>query len=668
MQFHLNGFLPGDPTTDPKLRDTNAEQPILPLPDKVDVLIVGCGPAGLTLAAQLCQFNTISVCIVDQKKGPLQVGQADGIACRNMEMFQAFGFADRVLKEAYWVNETAFWKPDKTREECITRQDKVQDTEDGLSEFPHVILNQARVHDFFLNVMQNSHTQLKPHYARKLTSLVVESDITDGNSDYPVKAGFQSVHTANTARQSNRSLEQVTARYVVGCDGARSVVRESIGLTLKGDSVNQAWGVMDVLAITDFPDVRLKCLIQSTFGSIVLIPREGGYLFRLYVELGEFDDNKRVNAENISSEDLIIKAQKILSPYTIEIKQIAWWSVYQIGQRLCDIFDDSPQSDPSSKTPRVFIAGDACHTHSPKAGQGMNVSMQDSFNLGWKLAGVVQERYPAEVLNTYSSERHAVAKELIEFDQHWSKIVSSASQSTTNSATPGKERLERTLTKPLVTPEELQKYFVKHGRYTAGTIIQYKPSMICGPNTHQHLARGFEIGSRFHSAPVIRISDTKPMELGHVVQADGRWRLILFADNRRPDDEHSMLLKLCDFLQSTADSPLHRYTSANADIDSVFDVRAVFQQSDIEITDVPDLLFPAKGKYGLRDYEKCFCIDNKSDNNIFKLRGVDMVQGCIVVVRPDQHIAMVLPMNGHKALVDFFTVFMVPVDAGAVRC
>ena len=82
------------------------------LPDEVDVLIVGCGPAGLTLAAQLAAFPDIKTRIVEQKSGPLLLGQADGIACRTMEMFEAFGFSERVLKEAYWINETTFWKPD----------------------------------------------------------------------------------------------------------------------------------------------------------------------------------------------------------------------------------------------------------------------------------------------------------------------------------------------------------------------------------------------------------------------------------------------------------------------------------------------------------------------------------------------------------------------------
>ena len=116
------------------------------------MLIAGCGPAGLTLAAQLSAIPEIRTRIVDQKDGPLKLGQADGIACRTMEMFEAFGFSERVMKEACWINETVFWEPDKANRRNIVRSSRVQDTEDGLCEFPHVVLNQARVHDFYLDV------------------------------------------------------------------------------------------------------------------------------------------------------------------------------------------------------------------------------------------------------------------------------------------------------------------------------------------------------------------------------------------------------------------------------------------------------------------------------------------------------------------------------------
>src|SRR3974390_1488170 len=171
MQFHLNGFEPGDPEIfDPSERcpPSGAQGSV---PEEVDVLIVGCGPAGLTLAAQLSACPDIKTCIVEQKSGRMLRGQADGIACRTMEMFHAFGFSERVLKEACWINETTFWKPDDARRENIVRRGRVQDVEDGLSEFPHVVLNQARVHDFYLDHMRRSATRLEPHYPRRVIAV-----------------------------------------------------------------------------------------------------------------------------------------------------------------------------------------------------------------------------------------------------------------------------------------------------------------------------------------------------------------------------------------------------------------------------------------------------------------------------------------------------------------
>lgn len=636
MQFHLNGFRTGSPElSEPsKQRAPRTDVP----PGEVDVLIVGCGPAGLTLAAQLAAFPDITTLIVDQKPGPLELGQADGVACRTMEMFEAFGFSERVLKESYWVNETTFWKPDEHDTSRIVRHGRIDDVEDGLSEFPHVILNQARVHDFYLDVMRNSPSRLEPYYSRRLHGLSVAPGTL---ATHPVTVTLQRNDGAHDGH-----IETVKARYVVGCDGARSAVRQSLGRELHGDSASQAWGVMDVLAVTDFPDIRMKGLIQSADeGSIVLIPREGGYLVRIYVELDKLNANERVSSRNITIERLIAAAQRILNPYTLEVKEVAWWSVYEIGQRLCDKFDDVPEAELEHRLPHVFIAGDACHTHSPKAGQGMNVSMQDSFNLGWKLASVLQGRCPPSLLHTYSAERQAIAKELIDFDRAWAKMLSAPLKSATNSDG--------------VEPAAVQQYFIEHGRYTAGTATKYKASRLTAAPKHQHLAKGFEIGTRFHSAPVIRLADGKPMRLGDTTKADGRWRLFVFGDRQDPGAAGSRLNGLCNFLTASAQSPLRKYTPEGADIDAVIDVRAVFQQAHrgLDLTAMPPLLLPAKGRYGLRDYEKMFCPDHRSAD-IFDMRGIVREQGCLIVVRPDQYIAHVLPIDAHDELTAFFQGFI----------
>lgn len=641
MQFHLNGFRPGDPhVADPAPRSPRHAGE---LPAQVDVLIVGCGPAGLTLAAQLAAFPDISTCIVEQKDGPLELGQADGIACRTMEMFEAFNFSERVLKEACWINEVTFWKPDEKRPQHIVRHGRVQDTEDGLSEFPHVVLNQARVHDFYLEAMRNSPSRLEPHYSRRFVDLAVDR----GGADHPVTVRLERTDAAHAGQ-----VETVRARYVVGCDGARSGVRKSIGQQLVGDSANQAWGVMDVLAVTDFPDIRYKSAVQSAHGNLLVIPREGDYLVRLYVELDKLGEDERVASRGITLDHLVATARRILHPYTLDVKETPWWSVYEIGQRICDRYDDVPADEAGSRPPRVFIAGDACHTHSPKAGQGMNFSMQDTFNLGWKLAAVLRGQCAPALLRTYSSERQVVARELIDFDRAWARMFSDRARQVAGGEAEG------------VDPKEFQKYFERHGRFTAGVGTHYRPSVITGDAAHQQLATGYVIGTRFHSAPVVRISDARPFQLGHAGKADGRWRLYAFAGANDHEEADEGVRALCSFLERSPHSPVRKYTRADQDIDAVFDVRAIFQQrhTDVAIGSLPQLLLPRKGRLGLRDYDKVFGADLRNGPDIFELRGIDRRDGALVVVRPDQYIAHVLPLDAHQALAGFFDAFMLPVD------
>jgi phenol 2-monooxygenase len=635
VQFYLDGYRPGDPFLQQPHPSVEARSG--GLPEETDVLIVGCGPAGLVLAAQLANFPDIRTVVIDRRDGPLEVGQADGVACRTVEMFEAFGLADRLVAEGYWVNEVSFWRPDPEDRTRITRTGRIPDVEDGLSEFPHVIVNQARMLAYLRDSMERSASRLRPHYGFHASGLTVDPS---GESGHPVTVTLQ--HLENLEEAGRTST--IRAKFVVGCDGARSGVRTAIGRELVGDPMNSSWGVMDVLAVTDFPDIRLKsAILSANQGNLLIIPREGGYLVRLYIELDQVHDRDMLDNRSVTPEKLAAVANRVLHPYTLDVKDVGWWSVYEIGQRLCDKFDDVPAEETGTRVPRVFIAGDACHTHSAKAGQGMNVSMADAWNLGWKLGAVLRGSARPQLLDTYSAERQVIAQELIDFDREFATMFSAAPKQSGEADGDG------------VDPEEFQRYFAAQGRFTAGVATTYAPSILTAETPFQHLAEGFPVGMRFHSAPVVRLADAKPIQLGHVARADGAWRIYVFADRADPTSASSRARGLCEYLASEK-SPIARHTPAGADPDSVIDVRAVYQQAhrDLAVGDLPPVLLPRKGGFGLVDYEKAFSPDLVA-GDVFDLRGIDRVSGCIVVVRPDQYVAHVLPLDAQEELADFLS-------------
>lgn len=627
MQYHRDGFKPGDP--DVLAAAPGQRRAGEALPQTVDVLIAGSGPAGLCLAAQLARVPQIRTLLVEPKLGPMEKGQADGISVRSMEMFQAFGFGEKVARESVWINETTFWAPGGSNP--LTRVARVQDVPDGISEMPHVLINQARVHDMFLDLMRRAPTRLEPDYGLKVADLSIDPAATE----YPVTVTLE-----HTAPGREGKTETVRANYVIGCDGARSNVRAAIGGALHGDAAHQAWGVMDVLATTDFPDWRMKSFVRSRDeGILMVLPREGGHLVRLYVELDALGEHERVAERGMGAADIIAKAQRIFRPFKLDVKEVVWWSIYEIGHRLTDKFDDVPEAQVATRAPRVMLAGDACHTHSPKAGQGMNVSMGDTFNLGWKLISVLTGRAEPALLHSYSGERRAAAKGLVEFDHKWARVVGA------RAADDGADGLPR-----------VAREFVANLPFTCGLTIQYERSALTGAPTHQQLATGFDIGKRFHSAPVVRLADAKPMHLGHCIAADARFRLFIFAPAGDAGAPGGAVANLCDWLEHDPASPLRRHGAAGEDVDAVIDTRAVFQQGfrALDFAAMPTLLRPAVGRYGLTDYEKIFCADLKRGDDIFAMRGIDRAAGCIVIVRPDQYVGHVLPLHARDELAAYF--------------
>ena len=636
MQFHHHGYVSGEP----RIQDaagSGIDRPV-DLPDEMDVLIVGSGPAGMLLAAQMSQFPDVTTRIIERRDGRLVLGQADGIQPRSVETFQAFGFAERIVAEAYNIAYMNFWGPDPENPRNIVRTTRTEDYAFKISEFPHLIVNQARVLDYFAEAAAHGPGRIVPDYGVEFLGLTVHDGDVDGG-DHPVEVRVR--HTTGDRAGEERTIR---AKYVVGSDGARSGVREAIGRKHVGDFSAHAWGVMDVLVNTDFPDWRTKCAINSVAGNILHIPREGGYLSRMYIDLGEVaqDDHHQVRQTPI--EEIIRRANDILHPYSIDVKQVAWHSVYEVGHRVTDKFDDVPVDE--ARAPRVFLTGDACHTHSAKAGQGMNVSMQDGFNLGWKLGHVLTGLSPESLLATYSAERQPVAQQLIDFDREWSSLMARKPEEISD-------------------PQDLANYYLATAEFPSGFMTQYGSSGVVGDSSHQALAAGFPLGKRFKSVEVVRVCDGNVVHLGHHAKADGRWRVYAFADTAAgafadtaagasadgPSAGAPSALSSWAEWMASPESPIARYTPAGADIDAVFDVKAIYQQrfEDVDIARVPGLFLPQTGPLGLTDWEKVYAAAPSawSSADIFAERELSR-DGVVVVVRPDQYVAAVLPLTATR--------------------
>lgn len=613
MQFHYEGYNTGDPLT-MTAEGSGIDRPD-DLPEVMDVLVVGAGPAGTITAAQLSRFPDVTTRLVERRDHRLELANADGVHSRTVETFQAFGFAHEILAEAHEITDMAFWKPDPKNPSHIIRDNSTRELPQHISEFPMVLLTQVRIIDHFNRFMKNAPTRMEPDYGYEFVDMEVSANSDE--EEHPV-----TVRLRRTGGPDAGEEVTVRTRYVVGADGARSKVRKSLGYHLRGGQANHAWGVMDIHANTDFPDVRKKCTIKSDTGrTILLIPREGGYLFRLYVDLGEVPEDGDKSVRETPLEKVIETANEIMAPYSLDVKNVVWHSIYEVGHRVADHFDDRVSEITSGEHPRVFITGDACHTHSAKAGQGMNVSMQDGFNLGWKLGHVASGNSPRELLQTYGEEREDIAHRLIEFDKEWSSLM----------AKPSSE---------LGSATDLEEFYQSTAEFNAGYMTHYEPSMITADDRHQHLAEGYPIGRRFKSAVVGRVCDLVELHLGHQATADGRVRAYVFADSTAPR-EGSELDRWAQWAERRLDPGL-------------IDAKVIYQRAytEFDMSEVPRAFKPAVGRFNLTDLENAFGVTGDSD--IFDAREISR-DGVVVVVRPDQYVAGIFPLTDTAGLDEFLS-------------
>jgi phenol 2-monooxygenase len=516
------------------------------------------------------------------------------------------------------------------------------------SRYPQVSLCQGSVEEAFLNYLERDGNSVRVE--RKLTPMrlhVDEARVADCD-EYPVVIHLREIKkdelTASSGPKGMRrssddspnsdqasasgvtATEIVRAKYVLGTDGAHSWTRKALGLQMEGDRTNKHFGVMDFVPLSNFPDIRLSCVIHSSSGSIMTLPREDG-LVRFYVQLGESSVKESdFDRSKVTPDDIVKIARKIMQPYTLDYNHCDWFSVYTVGQRLAESF---------SYHDRVFLAGDAVHTHSPTMGAGMNVSMQDSYNLIWKIATAIRTGN-RNILTTYNTERRAVAEELIIKDRAMSDFYCDG---------------------PSANSKRYKEFREDFRDFVSGVAVTYSPSVLTTAvdtaNGSSHckdeqqvysklsLASNLTLGRRIPSYLVTNHFTAEVSHLHTALKSTGHWRILLFPGDFSNSHRFQQLHNLGTRLEAPS-SFIHTCTPASRPIDSVIEVLTIHSSSrnEVDALSLSNIFHPWSESKG-HHYWRIFARDNDGGDDIYKAFDIDEDVGCLIVVRPDQHVAYI---------------------------
>jgi 2-polyprenyl-6-methoxyphenol hydroxylase-like FAD-dependent oxidoreductase len=340
-----------------------------------DVIIVGAGPTGLSLACQLVRYG-IDFVIIEKNAGVTRYSKAIGVQARTLEIYEQLGLAQQTLDRGQIAGKIRILTDGKVRGGIdLTAMGQ------GLSPYPYLfILDQSKNEQLLYEYLQSHQKEVQwktelEHFAQDEMGVTAQVKTADGIS------------------------ESIAAKYLVGCDGAKSPVRQALGLTFEGSTLERLFYVADVQLDWAFShDAGYGCLSRASV--TLFFPMAGENCYRIIGTFPEGFDKKE--GEILFAEiEQRIKEDTELS---LNITNVNWFSVYKVHTRAVNKFSVG----------RCFVAGDAAHIHSPAGGQGMNTGIQDAYNLAWKIAFVIKGYAREKLLETYNEERLPNAQKLLE--------------------------------------------------------------------------------------------------------------------------------------------------------------------------------------------------------------------------------------------------------------
>ncbi|KAG2026541.1 hypothetical protein GB937_001321 [Aspergillus fischeri] len=634
---------------------------------RTDVLIVGAGPSGLMAAAWMAQMGVKTI-IIDQKSHQTRCGRADGLESRTLEILDSFGLADKVWAQANHTVEIALWGA--TADGKLQRQSVTANSKPGWSRFHESTLSQGQIEEYLMEyVRAGKHVEVKRETIP--TSFEIDYMMIDDHDAFPIrvnlenvssdpKSPFDGVVTPSSELSEAQSDDSgyagmgttVEAKYILGCDGAHSWLRKQLGLRLEGESYNDSWGVLDIIPLTDFPDIRKRSIIKSKHGTLMMIPRERK-LVRVYVELPpEAADTYRADR---NADVLTDQVATIMQPYTMRTSHIDWSTIYTVGQRICRKI---------GLHNRIFLAGDAIHTHSPKAGQGMNVSMQDTFNLGWKIASVIKGVLHPRVLETYQQERLPVAERLIALDQRICRGMCSQRS--------GHPEMQHGR-----FDEDHKRALEEENSSMSGLAVIYQPNSlvtstvwdapllkdVASCSSRPSVARNLRVGARIPSVLILNQSDSQARHLQQILPSTGQWNLIVFGGDIAGADQKRRVEDLADALNSP-DSVFEKLNDPASVARRGFPALGVYlihcaDRLSIELNDLP-IVFRPWTKDGV-DYSRVWAdgeaYHHAGGGKLYSSFGIGD-KGCMALLRPDQHLAFLSDIDDVESLEQFLRSIM----------